>query len=141
MWSISATATTGASTERVWAVYLEVANWPRWDKGLASYQPNGPFAVGTEGVLQPVGGPELAFTLTLVEDGWRFDDRTPIGPETAIIGRHELTPLASGTQITHTVVIDGPDAEQMAQALGFTQAELQETVNTLARYSEEQKHD
>ncbi len=141
MWSISATAQTSASAERVWAVYQDVANWPQWDKGLAQYQPDGPFATGTAGVLQPVGGPELPFTLTLVEDGRRFDDRTPIGPETAIIGRHELTPLASGAQITHTVEIDGPDAEQMAQALGFTQAELQETANTLARYAEEHDHD
>lgn len=137
MWTTSATAQTTASVERVWAVYLDVANWPRWDRGLASYRLDGPFATDTAGYLQPVGGPELPFTLALVEDGHSFIDRTPIGPDAAIIGRHELTPLAGGTQITHIIEIDGPDADQLAEAMGFTQAELQETVTTLARYAEE----
>ena len=68
-------------------------------------------------------------------------DRTPVGPETAIIGRHELTPVAGGTQITHIVEIDGPDAEHLAQEMGFTQEELHETVTALARYAEENEDD
>ena len=138
MWSISATTTTSASVERVWDAYGDVANWPRWDAGLARYQPDGPFATGTAGVLQPVGGPELPFTLTLVEPTRRFVDRTPLGPETAIVGRHELTPEGKGARITHIVEIEGPDAEEMAEALGFRQEELQQTVEALARYAEEQ---
>jgi hypothetical protein len=136
MWTISATAHTTASAERIWEIYLDVANWPRWDQGLARYQPDGPFATGTAGILQPTGGPELPFTLILVEDGRRFHDSTPIGPETAIIGRHELTPLEDGTQITHIVEIVGPDAEEMAKMMGFVQEELQQTVDALARYAE-----
>ena len=139
MWTISATAVTSASPEQVWAIYLDVANWPRWDKGLAFYQPDGPFATGTAGILQPEGGPELPFSLTLVEPGRLFVDNTPIGPATAIIGRHELTLVDTGTQITHTVVIDGPDAGEMAEAMGFKQEELQETVSNLARYAEENR--
>jgi uncharacterized protein YndB with AHSA1/START domain len=137
MWTISATAVTSASPEHVWAIYRDVANWPRWDKGLERYQPDGPFATGTPGILQPTDGPELPFSLIQVEPGRLFVDNTPIGPETAIIGRHVLTPLATGTQITHTVEIEGPDAEAMAEAMGFKQEELQETVNNLARYAEE----
>jgi hypothetical protein len=137
MWTISATTHTTATAERIWAVYRDVAHWPLWDHGLASYQLDGPFATGTAGKLQAVGGPELPFTLILVEEGQSFVDRTPVGPETAIIGRHELTPVAGGTQITHIIEIDGPDADQLAEALGFTQEELHETVTTLARYAEE----
>jgi len=136
MWSISATAQTRAPVERVWEVYRDVARWPLWDKGLALYRPDGPFATGTNGVLRPVGGPELPFTLVLVEEGHRFVDRTPVGPEAAIIGRHELVALATGTRITHTVEIDGPDADGLAQAFGFTQEELQETVDALAQHAE-----
>lgn len=136
MWTISATTSTRATAARVWAIYCDVANWPRWDYGIARYQPDGPFATGTAGTLQPVGGPEMPFTLTLVEEGRCFIDRTPIGPEHAIIGRHELTPLAEGTQITHTVEIEGPNAEEMAQEMGFKQEEIYETVSNLARYAE-----
>ncbi len=136
MWSISATAQTSAPVERVWEVYRDVARWPLWDKGMEIYRPDGPFATGTSGVLQPVGGPELPFTLVLVEEGHQFVDRTPIGPDAAIIGRHELVAQAFGTQITHTVEIDGPDAEGLVQAFGFKQEELQETVDTLAKYAE-----
>lgn len=137
MWTISATASTRATAKRVWEIYCDVDNWPRWDYGLASYQPEGSFATGTAGILQPVGGPELPFTLIQVEEGRCFVDRTPIGPDHAIIGRHELTSTDSGTQITHTVEIVGPDAEHLAQEMGFKQEELAETVSNLARYAEE----
>lgn len=136
MWAISATARTAATAERVWEVYCDVAHWSRWDRGLVLYRLEGPFATGTAGILQPVGGPEVPFTLVFVEEGRGFVDRTPVGPEVAIIGRHELTPLAGGTQITHSIEIEGPDAEHLAQELGFKQEELQETVSTLARYAE-----
>ncbi|MEO7019323.1 MAG: SRPBCC family protein [Ktedonobacteraceae bacterium] len=136
MWTISATAHTRATASHVWAIYCDVANWSRWDYGLAKYQPDGPFVTGTEGTLQPVGGPELPFTLTLVEEGQRFVDRTSVGPDHAIIWRHELTLSASGTQITHTVEIVGPDAEHFAQEMGFKEDELAETVSNLARYAE-----
>ncbi len=123
MWKISATAHTTASAERVWAIYRDVAHWPRWDHGLARCQLNGPFATGTAGNLQPVGGPEFSFTLIHVEEGQSFVDRTPMGPETAIIGHHELTPVAGGTQITHIIEIDSADADHAAQEIGFTQEE------------------
>lgn len=137
MWNISATERTSAPASRVWEIYCDVANWPRWDYGLALYRPDGPFATGTAGVLQPVDGPELSFTLLEVEAGRVFVDKTPIGPDNAIIGRHELVALADGTQITHTVEIHGPGAEQLAQDFGFKQEELYETVSNLARYAEQ----
>ena len=141
MWTISATAHTLATVSQVWAIYCDVANWPKWDYGMASYQPHGSFVTGTSGILHPVGGSELPFTLTLVEEGQRFVDRTPIGPDHAIIGTHELTPLAGGTQNTHTIEIVGPDAEHLAHEMGFQQAELDETVSNLARYAESYHRD
>lgn len=141
MWTTSATAHTAASTSSVWDAYLDVLNWPRWDAGLTGYQLDGPFAAGTSGAVQPVGGPAFPFTLVLVEEGRRFDDSTPLGPGTVLIGRHELTPLPDGgTQITHTVEIHGPDAERVAQEMEFSQSAIYETVAALARYAEE-NHD
>lgn len=139
MWTISATERTSATASRVWAIYCDVTNWPRWDRGLVLYRPDGPFATGTSGILQPEGGPELPFTLIRVEEGRLFVDRTPIGPDHAIIGRHELTSLPEGTQITHTIEIEGPDAEHLAQEMGFVQEELYETVSNLARYAESEQ--
>lgn len=136
MWTISATAHTTATASRIWEIYCDVAYWPRWDHGLSLYQPDGPFAAGIAGKLQPVGGPELPFTLIHVEEGHSFVDRTSIGPEHAIIGRHVLTPLPDGTQITHIIEIEGPEAEHLAQEMSFTQEELQDTVTSLARYAE-----
>ncbi|NRD80186.1 SRPBCC family protein [Bacillus sp. BRMEA1] len=140
MWTISATARTSATASSVWAIYCDFANWHRWDYGLAQYQPDGPFITGTTGKLQPVEGPELPFKILHVKEGHSFVDRTPIGPEHAIIARHELHPLPDGTQITHTIDIDGPDAERLAQEMAFTQEELYETVSNLARYAEENHH-
>ncbi|MFD4707718.1 SRPBCC family protein [Gottfriedia sp. NPDC058432] len=137
MWTISASARTSATASSVWSIYCDFANWPRWDYGLVQYQPDGPFVTGTSGKLQPVGGPELPFMLILVKEGHSFVDRTPIGPNHAIIGRHELIPLPNGTQITHTIEIEGPDSDRLAQKMAFNQVELFETVSNLARYAEE----
>ena len=141
MWTISATATTTATPSQVWSIYLDFSTWPQWDHGLVSYQPDGPFATGTNGTLQPTGGPTIPFTLDLVEPEHTFVDRTPLGPDTALIGRHQLTPLPNGnTQITHTIEITGPNAPEIAQQMGFTQSDLLETVTTLAHYTEEHHH-
>jgi hypothetical protein len=140
MWTISATAQTTAPASTVWTLYQDVAGWHYWDQGIARSQLNGLFAAGTAGSLQPVGGPELPFTLILVEEGRRFADKTPIGPEAAIIVRHELSPLVEGAQITHTIEIEGPEAGRLAQEMGFSREELQETVISLARYAEENHH-
>jgi hypothetical protein len=137
MWTISATTRTSATTSQVWEIYCDVVNWPQWDHGLSLYQPEGPFATGTTGKLQPVGGPELPFLLIQVNEGHSFVDRTPIGPEHAIIGRHELTTINEGTKITHTIEIHGPDAERLAQEFGFKEEELYDTVSSLAKYAEE----
>jgi Polyketide cyclase / dehydrase and lipid transport len=136
MWTTSATAHTAATASHVWAIYRDVAGWPRWDQGIARSQLDGPFTVGTAGTLQPVGGPEFPFALILVEERCRFADSTPVGPETTIVVRHELTPLAAGTQITHIIEVDGPDAEQLAQALDLAEG-VREAVSTLGRYAEE----
>ncbi|WP_127529905.1 SRPBCC family protein [Paenibacillus kobensis] len=136
MWTVSATEQTKVSSAEVWQIYCDFSNWSKWDYGLSFYRPEGPFAAGTTGVLQPAGGPELAFELLQVVEGQCFVDRTPIGPDHAIVGRHELTPLSSGTQITHIIEIEGPNSEQMAQEMGFCQEELYETVSNLARYAD-----
>ncbi|MBP0726467.1 hypothetical protein J5Y03_15000 [Bacillus sp. RG28] len=137
MWTISATARTSATTSQVWKIYCDVINWPQWDHGLSLYQPEGPFATGTTGELQPVGGPKLPFSLIQVNEEQSFVDRTPIGPDHAIIGRHELTAISEGTQITHTIEIHGPDAERLAHEMGFKEEELFDTVSSLAKYAEE----
>ena len=137
MWTTSATAHTTASPATVWEIYCDTVNWSKWDLGLERYELNGPFATGTEGTIQPVGGPAFPFQLLFASEGQRFDDNTPLGPETALIGRHVLTPAMEGTQITHIVDIVGPNAAEIAREMDFTQEALQETVDALARYAEE----
>jgi hypothetical protein len=139
MWTISATTTTKATPSQIWSIYLDFPNWPQWDHGLVSYQPDGPFTTGTNGTLQHTGGPTIPFSLDLVEPPHTFVDRTLLGPDTALIGRHQLTPLPDGTtQITHTIEIEGPNASEIAQQMSFTQSDLQETINNLAHYTEQQ---
>ncbi len=38
MWTLTATARTRATASRVWAIYGDVANWPRWDHGMAPWR-------------------------------------------------------------------------------------------------------
>ena len=138
MWTTNASARSRATADQIFAIYQDVASWPRWDAGIAACRLDGPFQVGTPGMLQPAGGPELDFSLTWVEPGRGFGDRTPAGPESAILFRHELSEDGDGTMITHTVIIEGPDAEKLSA--GMSEG-IAESVITLARYAEEQAHD
>jgi hypothetical protein len=137
MWTSTASARSRATAAQIFAIYQDVSGWPRWDAGIAAARLDGPFAAGTPGMLQPMGAPELDFSLTHVEPGRGFGDRTPVGPQTAILFRHELSEDSQGTLITHTVIIEGPDAEEMSD--GMSEG-IAESVRALARYAEEQAH-
>ena len=141
MWTTNATAHSAASASTIWELYRDVDGWPRWDHGITASHLDGTFAIGSSGTLQPMGGPEMPFTLTEVSPEQLFTDQTPINPETAIIFRHELTTDTNGTLITHTIQIVGPDAEHLVQALGpQLQHGVVEAVEELARLAEiEQK--
>lgn len=87
-----------APPERVWAVWNDVAGWPRWDTELVSASLAGNFAEGSKRTLKPRGAPTSSFTLTEVTPGrsYTFTTTLPLGE------LHVRRTLGSGPEVTFT---------------------------------------
>jgi hypothetical protein len=139
MWTVEHTIATIASAETVFALYRDVATWPRWDAGLERLDLDGPFAVDTTGTMVVAGQAPLRLRLAWVEDGRGFEDETTIpGADVVVRVRHRLQPLEQGgTRITHTLSIEGPGADTVGPQLGPSiAADFPQTLAALARLAE-----
>jgi hypothetical protein len=103
---VSATRETTASAARLWALYADINHWTAWDGEIDYARADGPFAVGTRGVLRPTGGPEVKFTLTRVETNKGFTDRSFL-PLAWMDFHHTIEDTGSVRRVTHSVVMGG----------------------------------
>ena len=55
-WTTTASAVTRAGTA-VWRLWSDVEGWRRWDEEVEWSRLDGPFEVGSRGVLKPKKGP------------------------------------------------------------------------------------
>jgi hypothetical protein len=95
---------TSASVDDLWAVYTDVAGWPRWSVALSAVRLGGPFANGSAGVatFDNFGlAQDVSFHLDNVEPQKRFDVVWTVGPLLTTRMTHTLKPTATGTRITH----------------------------------------
>lgn len=107
---------TDVPVSAVWALYEDVSSWPSWDAQAELVTRDGPFAAGARGTMKFAGQDPLAYRLIKVEPLHEFVDETPLG-DIVVRVSHRLTALPAGRlRITHTVQIDGPEAQ--AQHLG-----------------------
>lgn len=136
MWSYDYTTETKAPSKAVWRLWADVSNWKRWDSELLWSRIDGPFAVGTSGVLKPKHGPQAKFVLSEVLPEKRFVDQTKvIGTTLTFI--HELQPTPNGTKITHRIEITGLLAPVLGATLGRQlKAGLPSAVQNLAQLAE-----
>lgn len=74
------TVCTAAEPSRLWAVWTDVEAWPEWDTELESATVDGPFEVGTKGILKPKDGPSSEFELVAVDPrrGYTYDVGLPL---------------------------------------------------------------
>lgn len=56
--------TTRATPEAVWAVWMNVPGWGRWDAGLKSASSPAPLALGVTGRIVPHNGPASRFVVS-----------------------------------------------------------------------------
>jgi hypothetical protein len=135
-WTTQAVVRTKASPEQVWALWTDVATWSRWDRDVEASQLDGPFVLGTRGVLTPRGGPKTRFVLTSVEPHVGFTNRSslPLGTLDFI---HTLRVEGGETVIEHRVEMKGPLTFLFRRLVGAGIARgLPGTVAQLARTAE-----
>ena len=132
MYTFAHTVETTAAPEVVWELYSDVSRWRDWDAGLADATLDGPFAVGSAGVLTVEGQPPLPFRLTVVEESRSFSDVTEIPGVAVLEFHHRIEPGSAGSIITHEVVITGPAAMQMGPVVTSDTPEAMEALARLA---------
>ncbi len=107
MWHAEHTLETSAQPERIWEQMLQVADWPRWDTGLAGAALSGAFSPGTLGSVKFRDDRSRAFQLAAVTDleGFTALTRLPLAQVRHI---HHQESSTMGTRLTHRIEITGP---------------------------------
>ncbi|MDR2180407.1 MAG: hypothetical protein LBP21_08870 [Synergistaceae bacterium] len=102
---------------KVWALYSDVSQWPKWQPDMVKVELEGDFAAGTKGTEFMKEMPPMPFTLEEVERNKMFVDSSTFDDVTVKIG-HFISDGGNGEHsLRHTVTITGPDEAQV-QELG-----------------------
>ena len=67
MWDFEHSVEAAVSRERVWALWTDVAGWPRWNPGVARAELDGPLAEGATGTVRGAGGPASSLKIAALE--------------------------------------------------------------------------
>lgn len=112
MFKFTQSSTERVEKQKVWQLYADTNSWSQWDKGVKGVRLAGPFAEGTQGVMEMQAGPSLPFRLSELVEGQSFTVTAALGPLTVSFG-HLLQAEAAGLTITHSVEVQGEDERQV----------------------------
>ena len=91
----------------VWAIVIDVANWPKWDPHELAARLDGPFAAGTKGWSKPRGAPPATWTITRVVHKREWASESPL-PGGKLSGESKYEPLVGGRiRCARTVTVTG----------------------------------
>jgi uncharacterized protein YndB with AHSA1/START domain len=114
--NFSASMTTSASKQAVYAFWADPNTWSRWDPQIASVSMNGPMRVGARGKLKGVGGPDSNIEIIALEPGVRFAFAAT-GPGLRIVFDRRFE-TGDATRFTHSVSMSGAMAGFLAPRVG-----------------------
>jgi hypothetical protein len=93
---------------RIRALFADVIGWTNWNAGIERIELRGPFANGTEFLMQPPGMDPFVSTLSAVQPGESFTDITVLDGTTVQV-HHSLYALAGNrTRVTYRAEVTGP---------------------------------
>ncbi|MFJ6130410.1 SRPBCC family protein [Streptomyces griseoviridis] len=119
MWNHEVSADTEAPLEAVWAQYVDLNGWPKWNPGTQKIELKGAFATGSEGVITSAAYGDVPFKLASVVDKESFVIESPVNEDVVLRTSCHVAALPSGgARITHRVELEGPGSEQMGATLG-----------------------
>ncbi|HEY2557303.1 MAG TPA: polyketide cyclase [Diaminobutyricibacter sp.] len=117
MWTTEHTAETTLDREAVWAALRDLHTGALRYDGADTFELHGPFAVGTELTVTPVGQDPFPSTIVDLVENETYADRTEFGT-LVLTFRHTLVPTPDGTRVTHRLEIDGEGADEVGPELG-----------------------
>ncbi len=95
-----------APASRIFSIYANVADWPRWDVDAKSASIDGNFVSGATGVVVPHGGPKskILFTRVTADRGFVVECKLPL---CVMRFEYELEAKGDATLATHRVTFEG----------------------------------
>jgi uncharacterized protein YndB with AHSA1/START domain len=133
MWQREYSIETTASPETVWKLFHDVPGWKTWNQGIERISMEGPFAEGTEFLMQPPGQEAFTSRLVAVRENELFEDETVLG-DIRVVVAHRIQPTGSGRcRVTYAATVHGPDAEEVGMAVT---EDFPDVLKSLARLAE-----
>ena len=106
-----------AEPQQVFAVYQNVADWPKWDPETEGASLEGDFAVGSMGKVKPKGAPESKILLTEVTQDRSFTVECKL-PLCKMHFIHLMEPSDTGTKLVNEVEFTGLLAPIFGRLIG-----------------------
>ena len=97
----------GLKKEAVWAAWVDVDNWQKWDEDTEFAKISGPFEAGTDFTLKPAGGPNISIQITEVTPFASFTDVTRF-PLAKMYDTHEIEETQDGLKLKSIIKMEGP---------------------------------
>jgi hypothetical protein len=117
MWFAEHTAVTDLPRDRVWAAVRDLHLGELTYPGSDTFEPHGPFAVGTELTVTPEGQEPIRSRIIELTEGETYADLTELG-DVALTFRYRLEDAAGGILVRYSLTIDGPAADAVGPELG-----------------------
>jgi hypothetical protein len=117
MWKTEHTEETPLSPRAIWIALRDLHTGATKSEDGDVFEIHGPYQVGTELSVTPQGQETFRSRIIELVENERYADETSFG-DILLTFRHVLTPVGTGTRVTHELVIDGPGADAAGPELG-----------------------
>ena len=117
---IGHSVTVKAPPDRIWANWMDVANWPTWDTEIKQSSADAPLGLGVTGKLIPKSGTTSSFKVISFEPQLptpSYAFQTELPSATLQVTR-SLVQQGDGTTFTHEVAFLGPNGPVFASQFG-----------------------
>ena len=106
MWRCEHSVVVKAPKTVVWALWTDVASWPKWDTDLSEAALHGELEAGAEGKMKVADDALVSFTIHELVPEERLVTRTKMfGAKLDIV--HEMTEEEGGVRVTHRAELKG----------------------------------
>ncbi|MEC7276309.1 MAG: hypothetical protein VXV96_08310 [Bdellovibrionota bacterium] len=96
----------GIEVKSIWNAWVDVNNWPKWDKELEKTLLESPFEIGTKFLLKPKGGPNVTIEITEINPLKTFTAVARF-PLAEMHNFHELIETENGLIIKSKISVTG----------------------------------
>ncbi|MBF6066107.1 polyketide cyclase [Nocardia terpenica] len=117
MWKTEYSATTDLSAHAVWNALRDIHTGAAISGGGDTFEIHGPYEIGTEISVTPQGQETFRSVIVELVEGEVYADRTEFNG-LVLTFRHLFRPEGGRLTVTHELLIEGPEADQVGPELG-----------------------